>query len=473
MKKIVIFVSNFLFLSSVFCQTTQNILCKLCLSALENNSDIQTAENTYKNAEISRKNAGGAFIPTVSFATSTILPNEDKWDICADNFSSSITYNQPLLGGTVIGITGAYSFTASDVNDERLILQNPRISFSVSQSLFPFWTQGKLLDPTILSQKKQSEYYYNQLIYTKRNIINNIVQNFISAYIDNKKIQIYKNHISFVQNQIDAFLQMKNQGESNNSQIYELQNKKWSYQQDLISIQQSRQNSINSIENLCGYKFFTNFYKEDFFDINFDDLEPNNFCNFINNLCNGSFDPCEKALNAKIETLEAKCTQEKQASAPVMNFSIQPSWTLDTKKVSEWNKAWDSNTEGSKPANWTIGFGIDFSPLLSAGINKNVKRTLIELNQAYQNYDSYLRQKEFIHNQYTQMLEFYLEQKNSAKEILNNSTEQFFDISLQYKNGEISYQDYFSAQIQMQNNSLFYECAKALVWMYSFELLKP
>lgn len=455
---------------SLFPVYSQGALRSLCLAAMDNNSDIQAAENNWKNAEFSRKSAGGAFVPSVSISSSAILPNEYEWKTCPDGFSSSLTYSQPLPGGSALGISGTYSYTAAQLGEECFITQTPQLAFTLTQSLFPFWLQGKLQDPSVLSVKNQSEYYYNQLLYTRQTVIQNIIQNYISAYSDSCKIQIYENYILQVQNQINAFSQMEKIGNANNAQILELQSKKWSYQQDLMSVLQDRESYIQSLEVLCGMNISADDIDGKFF---VDDVSAEDFCIFINELCGGKVDPCEKALLANIQTLTTSVTSARQSAAPVVNFSVTPAWALDTTKVENWRDAWDSDSDGTTTDNWTIGIVFDLSPIFSEAANKNIKKASIELEQANKNLVAYQKQKTYVHQQYEKMFIFLKEQRTTAKEIYLESENQFNELSIQFVSGAVSKQDYDSMEIQMKNNFLALSCLDAMIWLYKVELMLP
>ena len=468
MKKIISIITIISSIFPLFSVPVQSTLRRLCLTAMDNNTDIQTAENDWKNVEMSR--TGGAFVPSVSLSSSASLPHEYGWDSCPDAFSSSVTYSQPLPGGMVLGLSGIYSYTTSRLTEDCYISQNPQFVISLTQSLLPFWVQGKLQDPSILSVKKQSEYYYYQLLYTRRNVIRTIVQNYIYAYTDTCKINIYNNYIILLQKQIDAFLQMENYGGASKNQVMELQNKKWSYQQELMSMIQNRQNYIQTLENLCGAEI-----DEDDLDMeDFIDCElPESFCTFINELCDGDYDPCEKALSVKIEVLTAAVTDRYQASAPVMKFSIHPTWNLDVKTTYEWLDAWKNESENRTPLNWTVGLEVDFTPLFSALSNRTVKKSVIELEQAYKNLKRYKNQKIFVHRQYEKMYAFCKEQCTEAESIYQDSKNQFNELSLQIESGNITSQEFENSEKQMKNNYLTFTSLEAVLWLYGFELVYP
>ena len=68
---------------------------------LQNNPDILAAQNGYDLACLSLKTLNSTYVPQVSLSSSTTLPDEYEWDTTPDYFSSSVTYSQPLPGGTI------------------------------------------------------------------------------------------------------------------------------------------------------------------------------------------------------------------------------------------------------------------------------------------------------------------------------------------------------------------------------------
>ena len=174
-------------------------LADLIDSALEHNPDIVSAQNTYDNAVLSSKTLYGFLAPSVNVSSSATLPNNYGWNQTPDGFSSNITVSQPLPGGIIISTKGTYSFNITTMNDERFLLQSPNISFSLTQSLFPFWVQGKLKDPSILSMKLQTNYFYNQLLYTKKTVLQNLIQrlySYVAMFFIKIKLKCIQNSIA-------------------------------------------------------------------------------------------------------------------------------------------------------------------------------------------------------------------------------------------------------------------------------------
>ena len=158
-KKYFIFLLSVLLMKHLYAQT----IVELTNIALENNSEIISAQKTYESMMLSSKTMDGAFSPQVSFSSSTKFPDEFSWNTSPDYLSSSVSYIQPLPGGTTISISGETSIKKECINNEYYLSQNPNVSISLQQSLLPFWGQGKLKDPIIENKDLQKQYYYSYL----------------------------------------------------------------------------------------------------------------------------------------------------------------------------------------------------------------------------------------------------------------------------------------------------------------------
>ena len=144
-------------------------------SALQNNSDIASAKSDYDSALLSSKTYDSSFAPGLSFSSSSTISKDYDWNTNPDYFSTYVTYTQPLPGGTTLSATGTYSFTSASAGDDQYISQILKVSFTLSQSLLPFWTQGTIKDPTVLSARQQAEYYRLQLLHTKKSVLQNLI----------------------------------------------------------------------------------------------------------------------------------------------------------------------------------------------------------------------------------------------------------------------------------------------------------
>ena len=157
-KKIGIIIIQLFLPNMILCAHS---LIELAEKALENNSDIFSANNSYHTAIISTKTMNGAFSPQLTFSSSTQIPKDYSWKSCPDYLSSSISYTQPLPGGSSISISGGASVNTEILFEELHLSQNPSLSISLQQSLMPNWIQGKFTDPNIENVHQQKQYYYN------------------------------------------------------------------------------------------------------------------------------------------------------------------------------------------------------------------------------------------------------------------------------------------------------------------------
>ncbi len=423
--------------------------------ALQKNPDILSAQNGYDSACLSLKTLNGAYAPQVSLSSSASLPDEYKWDAPPDYFSSSITYSQPLPGGTTLGFTGSFSFNSADIPEERHISQNPGLSFSLTQSLFPFWAQGKIKNPAKLSAKQQKEYYYNQLLYTKKTVLQNLVQNYIYASVHKKQIQIHENSIYLLDKQIETSNQLLKTGAVNQARITELQSSKWSYQQDLMSAKSGFMNYIQSLNTVCGTDF-----EDDSLSFEYKSLpDQDDFTKEILLATDNISDPLEESYKLKMELLKTNHALEKQSSAPALSLSVQPSWPFDPKKQEDWN-------DSCSPSSWSATIGINLSPLLSASVG--IKEQQYELNcQAAENsFNAYIIQKKFVLQQYKTILDNYKAQFEEISNLYKAGSAELKDLESQFSAGGVSELDFDSVKVRVENCRLNMEIIELYVWLY-------
>ena len=459
-------------------------------SALQNNSDIASAQSNYESAVLSSKTLDGTFAPGISFSSSTNLSKDYDWDTSPDYFSTYVTYSQPLPGGTTISATGTYSFTstttfsattatttdAGNLTAQRYISQNPNISFTLSQSLLPFWAQGTIKDPTILGAKQQAEYYRLQVLATKKSVLQNLLQNYAYAQIYKKQIQLYQNSISLIEKQTAALRELKTSGSTNQAKITELESTKWSYQEDLMSVQASFYSYLQNLKNICACEIAEN----DLFDDDFTDFPPfgeffTAFSDISDIFANpkisdatstGNFipaDPMEKIYQLKLQMLKTNRILEKQKSAPTLSLSLQPAWFFEKTKASDWHSAWKN---GETPS-WSASVGINLSPFLNAAVSKNQEQYEISYAQAEKSYENYLLQKHYVQEQYQTLVLNYSQQLENVANLYEEGKRELEDYKTQYEAGAISRLDFDSVKIRVENCGLSKNCVEIYKWMYT------
>ncbi len=447
------------FVCCMICKIFSLSFDELIKLTLQNNTDIFSAQTDYDSACLLLKTFNGAYAPQVSLSSSISLPDEYKWNTSPDYFSSSITYSQPLPGGTFIGFTGNFSLNATNILEERYISQNPSLSFSLTQSLFPFWVQGKIKNPAKLSAKQQKDYYYNQLLYTKKTVLQNLVQNFIYTAVYKKQIQIYQNSINLLDKQIETSNQLLKTGAVNQARITELQSSKWNYQQDLMSSKSSYISYIQILKTICGTEF-----ENDILSLE-NKLLPGleDFTKGLLLITDNIVDPLEESYKLKIELLKTNHTLEKQASAPTLSLSVQPSWSFDPKKQDEWKEAWK---DASSSSSWSATIGVNLSPLFSASISKNEQQYELSYQATENSLNAYITQKEFVLQQYKTILDNYKIQLEEISKLYNTGNLELKDLESQLSAGAISELDFDSVKVRVENCRLNMELIELYVWLY-------
>ena len=422
--------------------------------SIENNQDIKTALTDYEKSILTAKSLDGLYVPEISISSSSVVPKEYDWDELPDNFSSTLTYSQSLPGGTKISVESSYSFETINYLEDKYIAQYPNLSFSLSQSLLPFWVQGCIHDPGKLSLKQQQEYYHNQFLYVKRNVIQNVCQIFIAVVLAKNTILMNQNNIQLFEEQIDSLKILQASGNATRSKVLEIENQKWNAQQNLMSAQTDFTKCINNLKVICGYDF-----PEE--DIQFSGNE--SIDDIIIELFDEISDPLEENYKLKIEKLKSERILEKQASAPVLNIFIQPNWTLDVMQENNWKDAWD---DMGKPASWKAGIGINLTPMLSGAVKNNSKKYQLNYKDAENAYISYLQEKEFVKFQYKTLLNHYMKQSKEIAELYESALQELEDYEIQYKANAISKFDFDSVRVRVENCKLSKECVEGNVWLY-------
>lgn len=437
MKKFFFVILLILFSNNIF---SQAYLEEVISTALQKNPQILSAKADYEASLLLSKNGGGSFAPGLSLSGS---------ETTEDNYSASLTYSQPLPGGTALQFTGSYEYSSVQMQGTRIESKNPRLLLSLNQSLFPFWMAGKFQDPKVLSYKLQEQYYFNQLQYSKQNIIIDIIQNCVYAVIEYKKIESIYNSINLTQLQYEALNELKQSGGANNSQLVELDNSKWSYELELLSAQANYWGYIQKIKSLC-YAEYDLFEKVQICNLIPKEYTADDFIGFYKDIAEYDSDPYTAALKLKIMLEENNIINEKQNGAPVLGISASVPYNTDNKKLGD----------------WTLGISIDFSPLFSSLIGCNLKRAEIGLQSARAIYEAYLEQKCFLREQYNSILSDYEKQINETNELIEKYKLQVNDKAQQLEQGIITKLDYESEKIRLDNCRLTFESLLLNVWLY-------
>ena len=437
-------------------------LLDLTKFVLESNPDINSASTIYEKQILLRKGLDGAYSPTLVANSSSKISKDYNWDNIPDFFSSNIVYTQPIPGGTSFSVETNYIFNVGSIDEYRYMSQSPNVAFTLSQSLLPFWIQGKIKDPLILSYEQQEEYYYYQFLYTKKNVLIQLLQNYVSNQIVLNEIQINQNSIDFYEEQIESLKELKEQGNISQSKILEIENSKWTAQQNLMLAQSNSAGYIQNLKTLCAKDFNENLLESSILK---------GYENKISKILDDIMDPLIRIYELKIQMLDSNRILEKQSSAPILNISINPEWNLDTVKQEDWKTVWKEKKE---PNNWTFSVGVNFSPMFNSFAKKDYKKFQLEYDDAQLAYNAYLRQKEFIKKQYSILLEKYMKQNENISILYNSGLMELKDYEYQYKTGAVSKLDYDSVRIRVANCALSKANIELYVWLYSilFHLCK-
>lgn len=450
MKKIFFFILIF------FCFNTKIFsinLPELIESTIFNNIEIRTALNNYESILISKRTFDGVFSPSITTGFSESITKNDSE---IKNISSFLSYSQPLPGGLIVSTIGNFAIISQKNINDNYLYQTPSVKFTITQSLFPFWLQGIKNDPQIENFNLQSECSYYQYINTKKTILINLVQNYINALIYKNEIETHKNSIEIVNKQISVLNDMKDIGASNLSKIIELENLRWTYQQNLLSSEIDLNSCIKNLKTISCINF-----DEELIDISLE----NDFIEIIHKILDYINDPVELLYQKTLEIIKVKRIYEKQTSAPYLNVSLSPTWSLNGVKK---RHLLDVLLTMEKPSNWELSLSVDFSPLLLNGIRKNSERYTLSYEKTLDEYNSYISHKEFAKREYMSLLDFYGIQRRELSSLIHRASIELEDYKKIFEEGSISEIEFLSIETRLKNQKVTKNIIDLNILLYKF-----
>ncbi len=151
-----------------------------------------------------------------------------------------------------------------------------------------------------------------------------------------------------------ALRELKISGSTNQAKITELESTKWSYQEDLMSVQASFYSYLQNLKNICACEIAENdLFNDDFTDFPpseeiftaISDISANPKTSDITDPAtstNNSIpaDPMKKIYQLKLQMLKNNRILENQKSAPTLTISLLPAWPFEKTKADDWKSAW-------------------------------------------------------------------------------------------------------------------------------------
>jgi hypothetical protein len=424
--------------------------------AVETNGDVLSAQHAYDSACLSFSTLDGAYAPSVTTSASSTVPDGYGWDDCPDSLSASVSVTQPLPGGTSIGVTGAYALSAASAAGTQYVSQIPDVAFTLSQSLYPFYAQGKVRNPERLSLQQKKEYYYNVLLYTKQQKLEAVAQYYILSLVYRKKMEMYEASIAYAQEQIDALNELRKSGGANMTRIAELESSRMGNEQNLTDVRITYRQYVQYLKEACG----TFSGEPEGTALPQDGLAP------ALALTGAVHDPCEQELLLKIDMLKTAAVLAKQSGAPVLTLSLEPAWTLETVKASDWQSAWKRDADSG--CTWAAGVSLNMTPLISALVSKTGESEEIEMQTAQDAYRAYLEQKDAVREQYEMLHASFEEQRAGAEKLCADADSLASDMKQQLEEGAVSQLDYDAVLSQVKIRYASLECIRLYIWLYSW-----
>lgn len=460
MKKIFLLA---LFLHNFFCfsQTALEVLWK---SVITSNSEISSVRTNLKNASIDYQTLQGLYLPSLSLNSITNFgENYSKGDY-PNYINNSILIGQRLPGGSQLELSISYNLGYAEYNEQTYINQSPKVGITYSQSLFPFYLQGKILSPDIQLLRINRDYQEKYYKYVCKENIKSVTREYINAILYKNKNSIYESLIKQKKQKKEILKKLVEQGSQNYNSLIEIENAILMDIQNKSEIFSSYVQCVNNLYLLTGMNL------EDLLEISLSELP--NFEVFFQNDYKNLFDTdeYENILILNIKKCEAQKYQISQDSAPYMSLSLTDIINLNDNKVCDWKDSW-REWHDDKKNTWVFGIGIDFSSCFKNSFAKSHKKNDNELQNAKNIYQNYTEKKNKLLKIYKKSLEIVEDEIFSYEKLIENNESVLFGKKDLKEKGEISEFEYITALEEYEILKLTYENYKLIKWLYKFLLL--
>lgn len=413
-------------------------------SALENNLSIKNAKSNFKTSSINLETQNGYYVPSVSIYSSTVT-DDYKFENGLENLNLKLAYTQLLPGGFSLEASTSFVNSILTFNEISQIVQVPKISLSLSNSLYSYWLQGEE-NPTIKELMLLRDFNYYSFLNTKKNVLQNIVQNFILYVIAEKKVLICKN--SLIQNhlQIESETELYKKGYSSQNDILSLENTKNSLMQDEYALKLNIFQIKSALSVLCGKIILEN-QEFEFAQNDFD------FSLWKKELENIQ-DPYMELIKINIEQTKNSMVLGKQNSAPTITINVTSQWSLDSVDSKKWYTAFKLN----EPTSLQFDFSVNFSPLFKSVGTRQDEILNINLKNAIENLDDYVLQKNSLICEYKKLFEIYKKQKEETEYLLEKEKNHYENLLEMCKNGTCTELECQNVNLLIKNYELTRDC---------------
>ncbi|MBQ3642863.1 TolC family protein [bacterium] len=457
MKKIFLLA---LFVLNFFCypKTTLEVLWD---SIIENNSEVNSVRTNYKNALIDYVTLQGLYIPSVNLNSIVNLgENYSKGDY-PSYINNTLSIGQRLPGGSQLVLDVSYNLSYADYNEETYVNQIPKIGLTFSQSMFPFYLQGKLCSPDVQLLKINKEYQEKYYDYICKEKIKSVTREYIYALIYGKKSEIYESSIKLKNQKKEIIKKLIDQGRQNQSNLIEIENSLLMDIQNKAEIFSSYVQCINNLTLLTGANFYdlSDFSLEELPDI---EILENDGLEKID-----CYDAYERMLLLNIKKFETQSSIIKQDNAPYISFNLTDIINLNDKKACDWKDSW-TDWKDDKKNTWAFGIGVDFTNFFKGNYSKQYDKNNNELQSAKSSYYNYLEQKKKLFQIYKKSLESLESEILSTEELIENNEKILLAKTELMEKGLISEFEYINALEEFKILKLTYENYCLFRWLYNF-----
>jgi hypothetical protein len=356
MKKVykIITYSVFLLIKNMSGIYSETVLEDLWKKSRLCSTDIQTADIYMRESESSLQHTNDEYASTMSTSFSSSFNDTYGSILWYPSYADGgIVWSKTLPGSLSLSTKMGYELNRSLLNifedgipENTGYCQKPFLSFTLSQGLCPYWIQGYTKDPYraqlayLLEQKEQN---YNQTI---KSIIMAVTMYYIQLRKYERLIRMTEKTIGVYDTLIDSLTKSYEQGNIEISKVWEQENSRWEYVDDLNGYYDSRETALKYICIYCGDNSGIDYFSE---------LPSCNVSLF-------DYDPQEKMTEAQILQLEAQHALDKQSNAPSVSLGGSFTDTAETVSIDDFIDA----LKEKGVLEWSVTASVNFSPSVSS-----------------------------------------------------------------------------------------------------------
>ena len=426
------------------------------------NTEVRTAIRDRELSDYDFSHYWQRFLPSVSVSSSSTFS-----DISTENsevpeaLNSYITISESLPGGLNIDVSPNVSFLR-EASDEKLILiEETKVSVSLSQRLLPYWAQKCEKNPEKTIQQNNNKKTAANSKIVILSTIEDITSKFFQYRNYCRSIDSVERRIALIQERLKTVKKLNLAGDASLKEVFSMEEELKKYMNERQSYNSSKESTYFMINNCFSIKEHNHPKSQSYYNIQElllpekelpEQIEPV----FLEN-------PTYEYLKLQKNNIEANLILSRQNSSPILsvggNIPVHNSYDEST---------FYGAYQSSNAKKWSVSVSMNLTPLVS----DSQKRILME----YENEKKTNEEKiETLLNSLSaekEMYETLLTDSKNQLELLRKSLEYYLALleaeKVLYKNGKITLFELHQTEVEVECKKNDIQNGEDNIWYYSW-----